>query len=124
VELPDNASVQKLTDAWAGWLDRHARDRAAGLVLHEVGIAAQDGAYHHPASWGNKSVALNLTVQRNWYEAVCRSAESRKLAGLYFWNVRMHHDPGSEDPKQADRLTFVDRPAESVLRNCYERLGA
>ncbi|NYF55046.1 glycoside hydrolase family 113 [Micromonospora purpureochromogenes] len=124
VQADDDASVAKLTAAWERWLDRHADDRAAGLVLHEVGIAAQNGGYRHPASWGKSSVPLNLTVQRNWYQAVCNSAESRKLAGVYFWYMRMHHDPGSEDPKQADRLTFVDRPAESVLRDCYERLGA
>ena len=124
VQADDNASVATLTRAWERWLDQHADDQAAGLVLHEVGIAAQNGGYRHPASWGNPSVPLNLKVQRNWYQAVCNSAQSRKLAGLYFWYIRMHHDPGSEDSNQKDRLTFVDRPAEATLRDCYERMSA
>ncbi|GAA1895381.1 hypothetical protein GCM10009687_76210 [Asanoa iriomotensis] len=122
VDAPDSASVATLTKSWEKWLDRHADDRA-DLVLHEVGIAAQNGAYQHPASWGDQDIKLNFKVQQNWYQAVCNSVQSRKLAGVYFWYIRFHHDPGSEDPKQYDRLTFVDRPAEATLKACYERMG-
>jgi hypothetical protein len=122
---PDNASVKSLTASWLEWLDEYAgRQKAKKLVLHEVGIAAQDGAYHHPAQWGSTEVPLNLTVQKKWYQAVCAAAEQRQLAGLYFWNIRMHANPGTEDPEQPDRLTFVDRPAEAVLQECYAKLGS
>jgi hypothetical protein len=124
VDQPDNAPVKKLTDAWKTWLDRHAGSKAKTLVLHEVGIAAQNGAYHHPAQWGSKSVPLNLGVQKRWYQAVCVAAQEEQLAGLYFWNIRMHSDPGNEDPKQGDRLTFVDRPAETAMKDCYAEWGS
>jgi hypothetical protein len=124
VPKPDDAPVKTLTRSWLSWLDRYAGDEATELVLHEVGIAAQDGAYHHPAQWGSTEVPLNLDVQKRWYQAVCSAAEQRELAGLYFWNIRLHANPGAEDPEQADRLTFVDRPAEKVLADCYAKLGS
>jgi hypothetical protein len=123
VAAPDNASVNQLTTAWEQWIGRYAGAQASSLVLHEVGIAAQNGAYHKPAQWGNTNVPTNLTVQNNWYAAVCRAAEQTKLAGLYFWNVRMHQNPGHEDPKQPDRMTFIDRPAAATMKDCYARLS-
>lgn len=124
INQPDSASVKALTAAWVAWLSRYAGSKAPALVLHEVGIAAQNGAYHHPAQWGSGSVPVNLDVQRHWYQAVCAAAQKERLAGVYFWNVRMHADPGNEDPKQADRLTFVDRPAEAVIKDCYAQWGS
>lgn len=124
VNKPDTASVQSLTTAWVDWLDRYAGDKATRLVLHEVGIAAQDGAFKHPAQWGSTRVPLNLDVQKHWYEAVCAAARQKSLAGLYFWNIRLHADPGTEDPEQPDRLTFVDRPSATVIKDCYAKLGA
>jgi hypothetical protein len=121
--LNDNATVAAITAAWQQWIDRYAGNAADKLVLHEVGIAAQSGAYLHPGQWGSDGVPINLTVQANWYAAVCQAAESTKLAGLYVWNVRMHGNPGHEDPQQADRMTFIDRPAEKTLRDCYARLS-
>lgn len=124
INQPDSASVKTLTEAWVAWLSRYAGSKASTLVLHEAGIAAQDGAYHHPAQWGSTSVPLNLDVQQHWYQAVCAAAQKERLAGVYFWNVQMHADPGNEDPKQPDHLTFVDRPAETVIKNCYAQWGS
>ena len=123
VDEPDDAPVSALTSAWVRWLDRYAGRRATKLVLHEVGIAAQDGAYHHPAQWGSTEVPLNLDVQKRWYQAVCAAAQRKKLAGVYFWNIRMHTDPPNANPKSSDRLTFVNRPAETVIRDCYAEWG-
>jgi hypothetical protein len=123
VSAPDNAPVDTLTTAWQRWIDQYAGKSADKLVLHEVGIAAQNGVYGHPGQWGSAGVPLNLQVQANWYAAVCQAVETRNLAGLYFWNIRMHHNPGHEDPQQADRMTFIERPAEDTLRDCYARLS-
>ena len=124
VNLPDNATVAELSAEWGKWLKKYAGRQPGELVLHEVGIAAQNGAFQNPAIWGSSRVRLNLSVQAKWYAAICDAVAETKLGGLYFWNIRMHHNPGHEDPAQADRLTFVDRPAEDVLRDCYAHLGA
>jgi hypothetical protein len=123
INVPDSASVATLTQGWNRWIERYAGARAPKLVLHEVGVPAQNGAYRKPGGWGSRTVALNLAVQANWYQAVCNAARQQKIAGLYFWNLRLHHNPGHENPAQADRLTFVDRPAQEVLRNCYARMS-
>lgn len=122
-DLPDSASVAELSAEWRSWLTRYAGRQPRGLVLDEVGIAAQDGGYRHPASWGNPKASLNLAVQASWYRAICDAVEASDIGGVYFWYVRMHHNPGHEDPEQADRLTFVDRPAEDAVRECFARLG-
>jgi len=123
IDEPDDAPVSALTRGWERWLDRYAGGKAPKLVLHEVGIAAQDKAYHHPAQWGSTKVPLNLDVQKHWYQAVCAAAGKQKLAGLYFWNIRLHTDPANADPKSGDRLTFAGRPAETVVKDCYARWG-
>ena len=118
VPLADSATVDAVSAGWADWFETFV-DNPARIVLHEVGIAAQDGAYRHPAQWGDPDVPLNLDVQRHWYEAICRTARERGVAGLYFWSIRLHAVPGREGPGQADRMAFVDRPAEGVIRDCY-----
>jgi hypothetical protein len=123
VSVGDKAPVDTLVDAWDQWIGRHVGGSPDELVLHEVGIAAQNGAYQHPARWGNTEVPLNLTVQKNWYQAICTAVETNNIGGVYFWYLRMHADPGNEGPRQADRLSFVDRPAQNVIRACYGRLG-
>jgi hypothetical protein len=123
VPVSDKASVETLTEAWDAWIGRHASGSPEKLILHEVGIAAQNGAYRRPAHWGDTDVPLNLVVQKNWYQAICRTVENNSLGGVYFWSMRIHANPGHEDPKQGDRLSFVDRPAQDVIRDCYGRLG-
>jgi hypothetical protein len=123
VSSPNNAPINTLATAWQQWIDQYAGKSADKLVLHEVGIAAQNGAYLHPGQWGSANVSINLTVQANWYAAICQAVEAKNIAGVYFWNVRMHANPGHEDPQQADRMTFVDRPAQTTLRDCYARLS-
>jgi len=123
-QLPDSASVAQVSAEWRKWIKRNAGSRPRQLVLDEVGIAAQDGAFRHPGSWGNTRAKLNLSVQTRWFAAVCDAIAAEGIGGVYFWYVRMHHNPGSENPGQADRLTFVDRPAEGAVRDCFARLGA
>lgn len=123
VDLPDNASVDSLTAAWTRWLKRNAGKDLPRLVIHEAGIAAQRGAYRKPAQWGSPKVPIDLAIQKNWYTAVCRAVSDNKMAGIYFWSIRFHANPGHEDPQQPDRLSFVDRPAQDAIRDCYGRLG-
>jgi hypothetical protein len=123
VTEPDTATVDALAAAWVRWIDKYAAKNTRTLVLHEVGIAAQDGAYAHPAQWGTSTVPLNLGIQDNWYAAVCKAAEQTSLGGMYFWNVSLRQNPGHEDPRQNDRMTFIDRPAEATLRICYAHLA-
>ena len=117
--LDDDASVDEVTAAWRLWLVQIAADLRPTLVLSEVGIAAQDGAFRHPATWGSDAHALNLQVQRTWYESVCRAAQDLDLAGLYWWYLNFDTDPAAAQPTPLDRMGFVGRPAEQAIRDCF-----
>ncbi|MET7738429.1 hypothetical protein ABZT02_45260 [Streptomyces sp. NPDC005402] len=115
--LGDDASVAQIAAGWQHWLDRKNTGKLPRIVLSEVGIIAEDGAYRHPAVWtgGGKP---NPTVQQRWFEAACQVARDRDMAGLYWWNLDFHADPGAATP--AGSLTsFLGRPAESVITSCF-----
>ncbi|MFF0015923.1 glycoside hydrolase family 113 [Streptomyces sp. NPDC005374] len=115
--LGDDASVAQIAAGWQRWLDRKSTGKLPRIVLSEVGIIAEDGAYRHPAVWkgGGKP---NPTVQKRWFQAACQVARDRDMAGLYWWNLDFHADPGAGTPD--DSLTsFLGRPAESVITSCF-----
>ena len=115
--LGDNASVAEIAEGWQRWLDRKNTGELPRIVLSEVGIIAEDGAYRHPAVWtgGGK---LNPTVQQRWFEAACRVARDRDMAGLYWWNLDFHTDPAAGTPA-GSRTSFLGRPAEAVITSCF-----
>ncbi|MEU9174527.1 hypothetical protein AB0D34_43380 [Streptomyces sp. NPDC048420] len=117
--LGDDATVAQIAAGWERWLNRKSTGKLPRIVLSEVGIIAEDGAYRHPAVWksvGQGGAKPNPTVQKRWFEAACRVARARDVAGLYWWNLDFHADP--EAP--SDSLTsFLGRPAESALTTCF-----
>ncbi|MDX3454957.1 hypothetical protein PV396_23960 [Streptomyces sp. ME02-8801-2C] len=115
--LGDDASVAQIAEGWQRWLDQKSTGKLPRIVLSEVGIIAEDGAYRHPAVWtgGGK---LNPTVQKRWFEAACRVAQDRDMAGLYWWNLDFHTDPTAGTPA-GSRTSFLGRPAEAVIASCF-----
>jgi hypothetical protein len=118
IQLPDDATVEQLAAAWNQFLNRKAAGPMPALLLSEVGIAAQNGAYQAPYRWGSGQVPLNLTVQERWYTAVCQVVRQRQLAGVYWWYVSFDADPA--DPAEPrDRMVFLHRPAEKAVKDCF-----
>lgn len=115
--LGDDASVAEIAEGWQRWLDRKTTGKLPRIVLSEVGIIAENGAYRHPAVWtgGEK---LNPTVQQRWFEAACRVARDREMAGLYWWNLDFHADPAAGAPA-GSHTSFLGRPAEAVITSCF-----
>ncbi|MEU6357761.1 hypothetical protein ABZ896_52165 [Streptomyces sp. NPDC047072] len=116
--LGDDASVADLVAGWQRWLDRKSTGKLPRIVLSEVGIVASGGAYRHPAVWKSDG-PLDTTVQRRWFEAACQVARDRDMAGLYWWNLDFHADPGAADPRTDPPASFLSRPAESVIASCF-----
>ncbi|WP_206743414.1 glycoside hydrolase family 113 [Streptomyces graminilatus] len=116
--LGDDASVAEIAEGWQRWLDRKSTGKLPRIVLSEVGIIAEDGAYRHPAVWTGGG-RLNPTVQRRWFEAACRVARDRDMAGLYWWNLDFHADPAVGSPA-GSHTSFLGRPAEAVIASCFE----
>src|SRR5215469_2929335 len=119
-DLPDGASVSRLAKAWDDWLGTHSRAVLHKLVLEEVGIDAVAGSFSDPGAWvGTTRAPIDPSVQRKWYEAVCRAVKTKDLAGVYWWDVSFDADPANVGPWQSDRLTFLGRPAQEVIKNCF-----
>lgn len=121
--LADNASIDQVEAAWEDWFSsiRHRVDYRE-LVLDEVGIAAQQGAYRQPYQWGASSLPLDTTVQERWMTAAGRFARRHKVAGIYFWKLSLHTDPQHPEVTDSDRGEFAGRPAADAIRTCFQRL--
>jgi len=123
--LPDTASVTTLTQAWESWLGAHPPVVLRDLVMAEVGIVAVAGAYQSPAAWlGTTTDPIDAQVQANWYQAVCQAVAALNVGGgIYWWEVGFDADPADPAPYESDRLTFLGRPAEQVIRSCFATLA-
>lgn len=115
--LSDGASVDDVAARWSKWLRKVRIDDPP--VLHEVGIAAQDGAYRVPGHWGDSSRGLNLKVQQRWYEGICKAMRDGDAGGVYWWKVDFDADPAKAKKNSPDRMTFVGRPVEDSIRKCF-----
>jgi hypothetical protein len=119
VGVPDSASVSELIAGWSSWLDRKSTGALPRILLGEVGITAQDGAYAAPGDFHVKH-AYNPQVQANWYTAACTIARTRDMVGLYVWSLDFNSDPDKPAPLSASRLAFAGRQqSEDALRACF-----
>lgn len=124
-DLADDASVTALTQAWESWLGAHPPAVLQQMVLAEVGIVAVPGAYQSPGAWiGTTSSPIDVQVQANWYQAICNAVVAEGVGGgMYWWEVNFDADPANPAPFESDRLTFLGRPAEDVIRSCFATLA-
>ena len=123
--LPDSTSVDRLTAAWDRWLGTHRKAALRKVVLEEVGIDAVADSYPDPGAWISTTDApIVLPVQTKWYEAVCRAVADEDLAGVYWWEIPFDANPATPRLWDADRLTFLGRPAQGVIKSCFATLAA
>jgi hypothetical protein len=116
VDLPDNASVARLTAAWTSFLGTVPASVLQRTAIDEVGIPAEAGAYADPWAWNNQHGAEDDQVQARWFEAVCDAAAAAHMRAIYFWNANLIDNP--EDPFPS-LVKFEGRPAsEAAIRNC------
>jgi hypothetical protein len=125
-DLPDDASVSTLTQAWESWIAGHREVVIQQMLLSEVGIAAVSGAYQSPGAWiGTANAPIDVQVQANWYQAVCNAVAAENVGGgIYWWEVNFDADPANPAPFESDRLTFLGRPAAQVISSCFATLAA
>ncbi|MFF0220624.1 glycoside hydrolase family 113 [Streptomyces sp. NPDC004629] len=120
VKVDDDASVKALVDGWDTWLDKKATGTLPKITIAEAGIGAMKGAYHAPGDFYTKR-AVNPRVQANWYTAVCKVVQERKMSGVYWWSIYFDDDPTTKpDDKVASRLDFAGRPlTEKAIKSCF-----
>ncbi|MBA4861410.1 hypothetical protein H1V43_08420 [Streptomyces sp. PSKA54] len=120
VKVDDDASVNTLVKGWNTWLDKKATGPLPKITIAEAGIGAMNGAYHAPGDFTTKR-AVNPKVQANWYTAVCKVVQERKMSGVYWWSIYFDDDPNTKpDDKKASRLDFAGRPqSEKAIKACF-----
>jgi hypothetical protein len=123
VDAPDSAPVSELVAGWNGWLDRKTTGPMRSLVLSEVAIGAEEGAYDSPGNFYVDNPP-DPHVQVNWYTAVCTVVGQRHMAGMYVWSLDFNATP-DRPPKDESPLDFLGRPlSEQALRACFSSGGA
>jgi len=124
--LPDSASVARLTGAWDAWLGAHPLSVRRQLTLSEIGIQAAAGSYAAPWNWNRAPNApIDTRVQASWYRAACNAVSDEQIGGgIYFWEVNFDANPAAPRSFATDRLTFLHRPAQQVIRNCFAKLAS
>ncbi|MFC4945502.1 glycoside hydrolase family 113 [Pseudonocardia sp. GCM10023141] len=115
--LAAGASAAQMHDAWRAWLDATAPGQ--DVVLYEVGAAAEPRMMDNPAIPNTPGAALDKTVQRRWFAAACSAARERGLRGLYWWKLELDDDPAAADPVDDLHDSFLGRPAEEAIRQCF-----
>ncbi len=121
VNLPASASVDQLASSWEAYINPMAnRINLSKIVLSEVGIAAQSGAYSAPfnQSLGN-NVALNPLVQENWFTAACNIFQAYKMEGIYFWAIDLNQNPFGPNPNSWGPMSFIGRGDQSI-KQCFK----
>jgi hypothetical protein len=123
--LPSSASVAALTQSWDAWLGAHPPSVRRDLTLSEIGIEAVAGSYQDPWAWlGGMNAPIDTHIQAAWFQAACNAVSAEHIGGgMYWWEVNFDADPAHPAPFESDRLTFLDRPAQRVIRDCFARLG-
>lgn len=123
--LPSSATVGQLQSALKESLaaDVPAQQRPR-FVVSEVGIAAEDGAYEHPATWGGTDLSrLNPSIQVNWFTAMCGAVRDLGLAGIYFWVLDSEVDPEQAWQFHLGTSSFIERPGEQAITDCFASLA-
>ena len=115
---PDSASVARLTRAW----DAYLQTRPRGIVLSEVGIAAQTGAYYEPYNVVSNGKPLIPAIMVHWFTAACDAMVNEHEAGLYFWAFSFGQQ-FNIPPSESSPASFVDGPGQAAISACFKRLS-
>jgi hypothetical protein len=118
MHLTDSATIAQVTRSWDKYLAGYPR----GIVLSEVGIAAQSKAYGVPYNVVSNGKPLVPAIQVHWFDAVCNAVASEHDGGVYFWAVGFG-EPLNVPPSTSSPGSFVDGPGAKAISACFKRLG-
>lgn len=116
-QLSKTASQAQVSAAW----DTYGRSLPRHVVISEVGIAAEPGAYNAPFQWKFGRKPLHPQVQVRWFTAACHAVAADHLGGVYFW-VLTFGQSLTEPPTVRDPTAFVAGPGEHAIAACFQNL--
>jgi hypothetical protein len=122
-KLPERATVAQVAADWEKWMKLRPLAARRHYVFVEVGITAVSGAYKDPGDWTDTvHDPLNPAIQSTWYKGACQAVTAERLGGIYWWEVNFDANPARPSSESSDRLTFLGRPAQTVIRQCFAAL--
>jgi len=117
IQLPTTASLPALEDAWSAW----TRRLPTGLVLSEVGVDPQPGAFTRPWRRGQPGQPIIPDIQVKWFTAACHSVAVEHLGGVYFWPLYFGQSLttplGTKDP-----TAFAGTAGATAIAQCFTTL--
>jgi len=118
LQAPDGATVPDLVQAWGKWTG-YLRSLKAGynksVVITEIGLVNQRGAYRLPFA-SDHGTEIDLQAQANYYKAAFIALEGL-VDGFYWWAVdinKLKPLPGS-----SPSFSPLGKPAEEVLKRYF-----
>jgi hypothetical protein len=120
--LDEDATQAQMRTAWVKWLTR-TTNGAAGVVLDEVGAAADSAMRWNVASTGSADEPLNEGIQSRWFGAACQSARDTGVGGIYYWRLDFSVNVAIADPVRDRHDSFLGRQAENTVRSCLDGWG-
>jgi hypothetical protein len=115
---PAQASAEELREAWVPWIaDLNRLQQSAGvpLVITELGVRSEPGAYLKPWVWYTR-VRPDMAEQQRYYQASC-PAVSQSVHGLYWWLVTL--DSPYADALHDTSYDPLGKPAERAIKDCF-----
>ena len=123
LDIDPAAGVAEMAAGWRAWLNDIAPP-TPGLLFYEIGAAAETTTLDNPAVPHRPGTPLDEGVQQRWLAAACQVARERDLAGLYLWKIEFDVDPALADPAADLHDSFLGRPAERAIRDCFQSWAA
>jgi hypothetical protein len=117
--ISDRPTEDEIAVGWSRWLNEITLRRPAGLVISEVGGAAEEGLRWNPARTNTPGAALDEEIQRRWFAGACRAAREEGVGGFYWWKLDFHVDPARADPDRDPHDSYLGRTAEKAMRDCF-----
>ena len=116
IKVTPNVSINNLTKGWEDWFNTiPVNINKSLLVIDEVGIASQNGAYLQPSYTGNDQ-PLNFLIQSNWFTAACTTVKNLHLGGIYYWDFFFNNS----HQVNSFPTSFVGRPGAQAIKSCFE----
>lgn len=117
LDAPAGASVDQLEAAWQVWLEKLADMRrrvGRPLVLTEIGVASETGAYRTPWMW-DPAGPIDLEEQRRYYQAACQVVDPQ-VGGMYWWLLDLN---SGTTPGANSTFDPLGKPAEQEIVRCF-----
>jgi hypothetical protein len=118
VLVSSDAPLTQLEAAWDFWWSTLPHSiKPSKVVIDELGIAAQNGAYQVPYNTDFTGEPINTVIQTNWFAAACQAVQQFHIAGIYFWNVDFGNPTEITSPS-----SIVERAGAQGIRKCFSSL--